>query len=145
MRPGEDVRFNCSTESLDSVDWTYRKDESQNYRNIFIGRTGGGGDKSNGYMINNRFDIDFDIPSGQYDLIIRDVTRIDEGEYVCYDTNDQDSSASAKLIVITGRQLNYLLYYIKTFTKKTSYVYSICHEVPVCNKSHDTTWTLNLY
>lgn len=99
VNPGNDVIFRCRTSSRESVDWQFQR-QGKAEVNVFIGRTGGGGDMSNGYVQKKRVHVKMVIPEGQYDLVIRNVTAPDEGTYSCSDISDPSIAGSASLVIV---------------------------------------------
>lgn len=100
VKPGADVIFRCRTSTKESVDWQFQRQGKEAEVNVFIGRTGGGGDMSNRYAHKKRIHVKMVIADGQYDLVIRNITPPDEGIYSCSDISDPSIAGSASLLII---------------------------------------------
>ncbi|XP_071945697.1 uncharacterized protein [Antedon mediterranea] len=99
---GERVYFNCIVETLDTneyVSWLHNRRIISNNDVIVLDQ----------YM--DRYTIDFDSDFGKYNLKIRNIQRIDKGQYECviYDSNENVVSKSwiANLTVLEIPQGSY--------------------------------------
>lgn len=91
---GSDVRLNCTTSLSKPVNWQYGKDPA-GMADVYIGGEG----LVRPYSNSKRHSVDEDPTTGRYDLIIKGVSKEDEGVYVCSEKASRDDPPQARLTV----------------------------------------------
>ena len=100
---GSDVRFNCTVNSMTSQDnliWLHRHVDSQNYTKLFESNPPAGSS-----VTPRQKGIPVEI-QGTYDLVVRQVSPLYSGEFLCSLVNLQNYSAQ---LTVAGRKSYYAL------------------------------------
>lgn len=94
---GSQVRLSCSTDARKGVNWQYGE-ELSSMKDVYIAEEGLGRQ----YRKSMRHKIDINTTTGQYDLLISNVTQEDDGFYICSEPGVWDTPPHARL-TITGQ------------------------------------------
>lgn len=94
---GSEARLSCSTDASKEVNWQYGQ-ELNSVIDVYIAKEGMG----RKYRKSIRFKIDSNTSSGQYDLVISNVTLEDNGFYICSEPGGWGPQPHARLTV-TGQ------------------------------------------